>query len=128
MRARVPVLAATTGGPVETVVDGVTGWLRDTTDEEAWRDVVAKVLAELSDEDMAQMGEAGLVRVRESFGRDKMASRLEIVLAETLSVPLRKSLFFDTLVNFMIVLVAFIFGLAFAKGYWIVKQATGQGE
>lgn len=128
MRARVPVLAATTGGPVETVVDGVTGWLRDTTDEEAWRDVMAKVLAELSDEEMAQMGEAGLVRVRESFGRDKMASRLEIVLAETLSVPLRKSRFFDTLVNFMIVLVAFIFGLAFAKGYWIVKQATGQGE
>lgn len=126
MRARVPVLAASTGGPVETVVDGVTGWLRDTDKEEAWRDVMARVLAELSDDEMGRMGEAGLARVRESFGRDKMAARLEDVLAETLSVRPRKSHFFDTLMNVLVVGAAFIVGLGFAKGYWTVKQARGQ--
>lgn len=126
MRARVPVLAASTGGPVETVVDGVTGWLRGPDDEAAWRDVMARVLAELSDDEMRGMGEAGLTRVKETFGRDKMAARLEAVLAETLAVKPVRSVFFNTLVNFVVVGFAFFIGLGVARTYWTVQQARGR--
>ena len=40
MLAQLPVLAAKTGGPKETVVDGETGWLRDHDVVEGWVEVM----------------------------------------------------------------------------------------
>ena len=75
-----PVLAADTGGPVETVVDGVTGWLRDPSDPPAWTAVMNTVLNDLSPAGRAAMGRAGAHRVREGFGQENMAERLDAVL------------------------------------------------
>lgn len=126
MRARVPVLAASTGGPVETIRDGVTGWLRDPLDEGAWTDVVSRVLADASAPELKTMGEAGLTRVKETFGRDKMAARLEAVLVETLSVKPKRGWVFNTFVNILVVGIAFAVGLVFAQSYYMIRILLGE--
>ncbi|KAL7926382.1 glycosyltransferase family 4 protein [Trichoderma austrokoningii] len=84
MLARVPVLAANTGGPVETIQDTKTGWLRDPDDVGAWSTVMISVLG-MSDQDVRRMGTDGEERVRSLFGRDNMALRLETSIDEILS-------------------------------------------
>ncbi|KAH8125703.1 alpha-1,3/alpha-1,6-mannosyltransferase [Trichoderma asperellum] len=84
MLARVPVLAANTGGPVETIRDTKTGWLRDPEDIEAWSGVMRNVLG-MPDQDIQRMGADGEERVRSLFGRDNMALRLETSINEILS-------------------------------------------
>ena len=65
--AQVPVLAANSGGPTESIVDGATGWLLQGGDDassssgggaaEAWSSVMARAA---SDEAMcARMGRSG---------------------------------------------------------------------
>ena len=77
MLAGVPVLAANTGGPLETVQDPETGWLRDVEKVEQWTDVMKRVLWEMSEEQLRQMGVNGKRRVREEFSDTKMAKRLD---------------------------------------------------
>ncbi|RFU80414.1 alpha-1,3 alpha-1,6-mannosyltransferase [Trichoderma arundinaceum] len=84
MLARVPVLAANTGGPVETIRDSKTGWLRDPEDVGAWSTVMRDVLG-MADESLHRMGTDGEDRVRSLFGRDNMALRLETSINEILS-------------------------------------------
>jgi len=76
MLARTPVLAATTGGPTETVVNAETGWLRPVEDIARWTDVMEKVLTSLSSRDLQAIGEAGHRRAVELFSKRKMAERL----------------------------------------------------
>ncbi|KAG5952460.1 hypothetical protein E4U53_000802 [Claviceps sorghi] len=76
MLCRVPVLAANTGGPVETIADSQTGWLRDPTDVDAWSDVMRRAL-KMPARELERMGLAGEKRVRDLFSRDKMATTLE---------------------------------------------------
>lgn len=83
MLAQVPVLAANTGGPVETIQNMKTGWLRDPEDIGAWSTVMLSVLG-MSDEDVRRMGTDGEDRVRSLFGRDNMALRLETSINEIL--------------------------------------------
>lgn len=77
MLAGVPVLAANSGGPLETVLDPATGWLRDAEKVEQWTDVMKKVMGQMSEEQLRQMGENGKRRVREEFSETKMAKRLD---------------------------------------------------
>lgn len=77
MLAGVPVLAADSGGPRETVVEGVTGWLRDPGDAAAWSAVMDRVLNEMSGGQLEGMGRAGEERVRGRFAEGQMAERLE---------------------------------------------------
>ncbi|KAJ4317849.1 Alpha-1,3-mannosyltransferase-like protein [Fusarium piperis] len=79
MLSRTPVLAANSGGPVETVVDGETGWLRSPEDVDAWAEVVREVLR-MGDNEVEVMGEKGAARVKELFGREQMAQRLEEIV------------------------------------------------
>ncbi|PHH73306.1 hypothetical protein CDD80_3906 [Ophiocordyceps camponoti-rufipedis] len=79
MLAARPVLAANSGGPVETVRDGRTGWLRDPRDVDAWSDAMHQALA-LSDAERKAMGDEAAARVRAEFGRDVMARRLHHLL------------------------------------------------
>ena len=81
MLANLPVLAANTGGPVETVLDGVTGWLREPDDSKAWSDVMAEALA-LTPDQKQKMGEDGAQRVKDLFGRDQMAMTLDNIIQE----------------------------------------------
>ncbi|KAH8892000.1 family 1 glycosyltransferase [Thozetella sp. PMI_491] len=78
----VPVLAANTGGPTETVVERVTGWLRDPADVQAWSDVMGRVLNRLSAAELAAMAKAGPERVRENFADVQMAQRLDSIYTE----------------------------------------------
>ncbi|MDC7683996.1 glycosyltransferase family 4 protein [Asticcacaulis sp. BYS171W] len=66
-----PVLAAKHGATVETVEDGVSGWLIAPGDKLAWAD--AMKAATLTTPDVrAEMGAAGQVRVREHFSLEAM--------------------------------------------------------
>ncbi|KAK9800966.1 putative Family 1 glycosyltransferase [Seiridium cardinale] len=77
MLAGVPVLAADTGGPTETVVEGETGWLRSPTKVEAWTEVMDKVLNKLSKEELTRMSQVGVSRVKNNFGDVQMAERID---------------------------------------------------
>jgi len=105
MLAGVPVLAANTGGPLETVVDGETGWLRDPEDVESWTSVMSYVLHGMPKEDIKKMGLAARKRVTSEFSNVKMAERLDAIIegmAETKrkSCPELASLAFTIVVMF----------------------------
>jgi alpha-1,3/alpha-1,6-mannosyltransferase len=87
MLARVPVLAADTGGPLETVVDGGTGWLRPATDVAAWTAVMAHALAPTAAPERAAMGDAGRRRVLDCFSERRLALRLEEELLAMRGLP-----------------------------------------
>ncbi|KAI1655722.1 glycosyltransferase family 4 protein [Daldinia decipiens] len=91
MLAGVPVLAADTGGPTETVVEGVTGWLRSPADVATWTEVMDKVLNHLSPDELAALSTAGISRVKENFGEAHMAKRLDEIVAQMLTTPRRWS-------------------------------------
>lgn len=73
----IPVLAADSGGPRETVVEGVTGWLRDPEKPAEWAYVMDRVMNHMSEEEWAAMGRAGVERVTTQFAEGQMAERLE---------------------------------------------------
>ncbi|KAJ5457858.1 hypothetical protein N7475_009246 [Penicillium sp. IBT 31633x] len=77
MRVGLPVLASNTGGPLETVVEGETGWLRDAHADQEWTAVMDKVLYGLSREDTQRMALAGKDRAQKEFSLTAMGERLE---------------------------------------------------
>ncbi|KAI0142450.1 glycosyltransferase family 4 protein [Hypoxylon sp. NC0597] len=87
MLAGVPVLAANTGGPTETVVEGVTGWLRSPEKVDQWTEVMDKVLNQLSKDELETMSKAGIARVKDNFGEAQMAERLDSIVSRTLGEP-----------------------------------------
>ncbi|KAI1368928.1 hypothetical protein F5Y08DRAFT_294202 [Xylaria arbuscula] len=89
MLSGVPVLAANTGGPVETVVEGQTGWLRSPDDVDEWTAVMDKVLHQLSPRELAKLSEAGIERVKNGFGEAEMAQRLDSIFTEMLRTERR---------------------------------------
>jgi len=74
MLSGVPVLAANTGGPTETVLDGRTGWLRDPADVPGWTDVMDRVLNRLDQKELAKMAKAGRSRFNGMEGRPRASS------------------------------------------------------
>jgi glycosyltransferase involved in cell wall biosynthesis len=83
MAAAKPIVATTTGGIPEVVVDGVTGFLVAPRDDAAMAAAIVKLL---KDPDLRQrMGQAGLARARELFSAERM-------LKETLKVYQRVAL------------------------------------
>ena len=77
MLARRPVLAAKSGGPTETVVDGRTGWLCDVEKPEEWTSVMESILLRMTAEDVERMGQEGRRRVLEHFSQSTMAKKLD---------------------------------------------------
>lgn len=78
MLGGVPVLAASSGGPLETVVEGETGWLRCVDDIQAWTDIMAAVVAgRISERELGMIAENGRRRVRREFSEERMAKRLD---------------------------------------------------
>ncbi|KAG6173069.1 hypothetical protein E4U51_006409 [Claviceps purpurea] len=92
MLSHLPVLAANTGGPVETIADPQTGWLRDPADVDAWSDVMRQAL-KMPAQERAKMGLAGEKRVRDLFGRDTMAETLEKNITHIVDMKRRPPLF-----------------------------------
>lgn len=81
MLVGVPVLAANSGGPLETVVDGETGFLIDPANIEKWTAVMDKALRKTSDAELKKMGAAGSRRVKSEFSDVKMAERLDGIIS-----------------------------------------------
>lgn len=113
MLAGVPVLAADSGGPLETVVDGKTGWLRSVDDVKQWTQVMGMVLHEMSEEQLKEMGEAGRSRVKAEFSERKMAERLDEVIEEMVNAPRQAALSLqDLLLGLGVVGMLLIVGFA----------------
>jgi alpha-1,3/alpha-1,6-mannosyltransferase len=72
MLAGVPVLATNTGGPLETIYDGRTGWLRSPNKPELWTEVMRKPLIPSSADGLKKMGQSGRDRVLAEFSQTKM--------------------------------------------------------
>ena len=87
MLAGVPVLASNSGGPLETVIDGETGWLRSIEDVEQWTEVMQMVLYEIPTAKLNSMGQAARQHVRDNFSKAKMASRLDDEISAMLKAP-----------------------------------------
>ncbi|KAK9457294.1 hypothetical protein V1511DRAFT_493249 [Dipodascopsis uninucleata] len=78
MLQRLPVLATSTGGPLETVQDGITGWLRE-PDVTEWTPIINHALCQASLEDLRAMGDCGKRIVLSKFSRSEMATSIEHV-------------------------------------------------
>ncbi|KAH7021137.1 family 1 glycosyltransferase [Microdochium trichocladiopsis] len=87
MLAGVPVLAANTGGPRETVVDGKTGWLRSPDRPDEWADVMDQVLNRMSTKETEHMSRAGIDRVKQNFGELQMSQRLDHIFTDMADKP-----------------------------------------
>ncbi|MCJ1386838.1 Alpha-1,3-mannosyltransferase-like protein [Xylographa soralifera] len=113
MLAEVPVLAANSGGPLETVVDSKTGWLRDPEKVGDWTEVMRQVLHGALPGQLRKMGTAGRERVEAEFSESKMAQKLDQELEDMVSNPRVKALEIQD-----ILLIVGIFGL------WIVVMVS----
>ncbi|KAJ5898030.1 Glycosyl transferase family 1 [Penicillium tannophilum] len=89
MRVGLPVLASNTGGPLETIVEGETGWLRDAHAVDEWTAVMDKVLNELSPQKVEKMAAAGKLRADSEFSLTAMGDRLEEEISTMLSAERR---------------------------------------
>ena len=87
MKYGLPVLASNTGGPLETILDGKTGWLRDVDMMTDWVYIIRKVLLSFSDTRKADMSRAAKVRVQQLFTRDVMAENFEGKIEKMLRSP-----------------------------------------
>ena len=110
----VPILAANTGGPLETVVEGQTGWLRPVEDVGAWTQAVSLVLNDLTEEDLERMRVSGRRRVVEEFSREKMAERLEEEMDKMWMLPRRNHGWFLRLGRLAVVMAALSVLIAWA--------------
>jgi alpha-1,3/alpha-1,6-mannosyltransferase len=77
MRAGIPVLASNTGGPLETIVEGETGWLRDAKKDADWTVVMDKVLYEMDQKELDRMSALARKRAEQEFSLTAMGDRLE---------------------------------------------------
>lgn len=80
MQHGVPVLASNTGGPLETIVEGETGWLRDVTKVDQWTTVMERVLHELSPQTLQQIADSGRLRASTQFSNKIMATNFDRVI------------------------------------------------
>lgn len=83
---QVPVLASPLGGPAETVVDGVTGWLVPARDVAAWSAALRQALAR-PPEVLARMGQAARARVMERYSLDVMCAATFAVYRRLVEAP-----------------------------------------
>lgn len=84
MHAGIPVLASNTGGPLETIVEDETGWLRDANSVLEWTAVMDKVLYELDQYTLDRMAVAGRSRVEREFSLAAMGDRVEEEVSDML--------------------------------------------
>ena len=89
MHVGLPVLASNTGGPLETIVEGETGWLRDAHAVDEWTAVMHKVLYELTPKQIETMAAAGKARADQEFSLKAMGGRLEEEISAMLSAERR---------------------------------------
>lgn len=85
MAAGRPVIAVDSGGPRESVEDGVSGWLCEPTPD-AFADAFGEVAALHSQGRLKEYGVAARTRVEACFSLDVFGSKLEDHLKDVLAV------------------------------------------
>jgi glycosyltransferase involved in cell wall biosynthesis len=80
MAAGCPVIATAAGGPLESVVNGETGWLVPPNDQEAIADRVRHVLSH--PDQAARMGKRGRARARTCFAVERYALEMAALFEE----------------------------------------------
>lgn len=116
MLAGTPVLAANTGGPLETIVDGVTGWLCPPDEVERWTEVMDRALHKMSEGQLKQMAAAGRERVIEEFSDVRMAERLDGIIEKMVGMPRRSTT--GMTIAFAILGMVPVVGLALVVYLW----------
>ena len=123
MQHRLPVLASNTGGPLETIVEAETGWLRDASKADEWSAIMKQVLTALSPAELERMGENGRKRVRQYFTRRIMAEKLDdevtAMLRNKRGVFLERKdivLWIGVITAFVVALLATLFKARYGKG------------
>ena len=111
-----PVLAADSGGPTESVVDAPpsekTGWLRN-PQPEVWAEALREIVG-LTGEEREALSERARKRAREKFGMDAMARDMEVALKETVAMgPVPTPVAFWAVVALFFGLLAYVVQLAF---------------
>ncbi|KAJ2149779.1 Alpha-1,3-mannosyltransferase-like protein [Coemansia sp. RSA 637] len=101
MYSRVPVVAADSGGPRETVVHAKSGYLceHDATD---FADAISRVLA-APETQWREMGAYGRERVVQHFSLDAYAQNIEAVICDMLETPTSVSAVMGILLTLFIV-------------------------
>jgi len=84
MQHGLPVLASNTGGPLETLVENETGWLRDVEKVGEWTAVIRKVLHDLTPQQLERISKNGKQRVNKQFTRRTMADKFNSELLKAL--------------------------------------------
>ncbi|KAL1971331.1 hypothetical protein VTN77DRAFT_283 [Rasamsonia byssochlamydoides] len=98
MHAGLPVLASNTGGPLETIVEGETGWLRDARKVDEWTAIMRKVLFEMDEQEFARMAANGKKRAESEFSLTALGDRLEEEIQDMLDSRRRPFMGFQQLV------------------------------
>ena len=108
MLAGTPVLASNTGGPLETVVDGETGWLRDVKEVNAWSEVMDMVLTELDAQQLVAIGNAGRSRVQNEFSKAKMGKRLDEEIQQLAKQPRVRTLELQDIMSWILTAIGLV--------------------
>ena len=108
MLSGTPVLASNTGGPLETVVDGETGWLRDVKDVNAWSEVIDMVLSRLDAQQLIVIGNTGRSRVENEFSKAKMGKRLDEEIQQLVKQPRVKTLELQDIMSWVLTAIGLV--------------------
>ncbi|CAN6674657.1 alpha-1,3/1,6-mannosyltransferase Alg2p [Trichomonascus vanleenenianus] len=105
MLLKTPVLACNSGGPLETVVDGETGWALP-PDAEQWGKKLEVALDDSNQAEMEKIGEAGYARVLSEFSKAKMAEQFEQKANKALEAPPQPAI---SIVPIIVIFLLFFF-------------------
>lgn len=130
MLAGVPVLATNTGGPLETIYDGRTGWLRSPSKVDQWTEVMRKPLIPSSAGSLAKMGQSGKERVLAEFSQTKMTELFNHEIERLIrSTEKRPKIMPEWLYALLWILAIAIPAIAFTmKVMWWALDADQSGE
>lgn len=126
MACGLPVLAANSGGPIETVVDldsveekaeGGTGLLRTPNGSE-WGEALARLVV-MGGAERRRVGQTGKKRVEERFDLIGMGKRLEVVCRKAEEMG---SVGFD---EGRLILAVGVLGAGVAAGVWVLRRVLG---
>jgi len=120
MYCRTPVIAVNSGGPTETVLHGITGWLCE-GDPDQFSSVMRKVVD--GEVDLQKMGEAGQDRVLQNFSFAAFTDSLHDLVVDTAALTLeeeRRETGRGGTTLFTKFALAFHFSLAMMVLFWMV--------
>ncbi|KAK2855739.1 hypothetical protein FQN49_004891 [Arthroderma sp. PD_2] len=104
MHAGLPVLADNTGGPLETIVEGRSGWLRASGEISGWTEVINHVLQRMTQAERIEMGTYAKQRVEKEFSLHAMGERLQDQIEEMLQAKERAFMPFEVILGLGLVL------------------------